>query len=628
MMGIKNVLRSGVKNASRHAADRMFAGGLYRRFKVKYRKFYWTAVAVVIYVLFLVAVHHGQNASYTALHISTSGGTSLHSAYGDAKEHKAYLEQEDIELTSDNSIYMDNKTVERILDAVAQYNDDVSMLARVSYECMSYSGRVTSLDTVTGDVCLEPLVGTVTEVVEEPVYDLVSVQDESVRPYIINGIFIDADGDGYISIYNGTREVERIVEVDIEVAETSFWDEVLINRMVVDADSAHFGEDVFYLRWQPVLTLCSMFIQSNVDNYGTYGELDADGESYYLSNEDLQNIINVFAFNYSFYDDVAASNKTQIPFSRMKTESSGYRLWTSIDEEDIDGAIAEGNITSLTVKRIPALAPKSIFNSYLTYTYEYELLDNGYYRLASRECKLDPNNFLAACSELIEDFDGELFIELLADLEDTQDLVDYYGELIKGQEQTYRTYDSAECPAIDTYVSTVTGFTAWLFDRNSASESITDNQSGVIIPEHNFEIPEEALDDAEFLAMFEAAERCLGTEYVFGGNGGPGVSFDCSSFVSYVLRQCGYPVGRETTTSLLAYCAQIAEDEVRPGDIIFFQGTYRRGVSHVGIWLGDNQFIHASSGAGEVVISDYTESSYYREHFLCFSRLPAKVDTE
>ena len=623
MMGIKNALISSVKNAAERLVGNVLTGGLIRRTKVRVRKLYLLSVVVIFYVLFLVAVHCGQNAAYKSATSGISKDIASNYTNNDAKSHKQYLEEKNVEFTSANSIYMDNKTIGRILDAVAQYNDTVAASTKVSYECMTYGGKVTSVDMITGASTLEPLRGTTTVIEEKPVYDVLSVEDELVKQLIMTNILVDVDGDGFIYIPRGTQKIEKTVEVDIAVTESAFWEDVSLNRLSVDADSAHFGEDVFYLRWQPVLTLCTMFIQNNVDRYGTYAETDTDGDSYYLSNADLQNIIDVFAFKYSFYDDVTATGKTSVSFSRITNESSGYRLQTSLDGMDVSAAITNG-LTSLTVKRVPALAPQHIFNSYLTYSYQYELLTNGYYRLSSRECVLSPQNFLAACNELIEGFDGELFVQLLSDLDDTEDLVAYYDNLIHGQVQTYQTYDPSECPAIGTYVSTVTGFKAWLFHKNGASDSIENSQSGVTLPEYAYEIPKEAIGDAEFVAMFEAAKSCLGTEYVFGGNGGPGISFDCSSFVSYVLRQCGYPVGRETTTSLLAYCTEVPAQDVRPGDIIFFQGTYRKGVSHVGIWLGDNQFIHASSGAGKVVISDYAESDYYKEHFLCYSRLPAK----
>ena len=106
------------------------------------------------------------------------------------------------------------------------------------------------------------------------------------------------------------------------------------------------------------------------------------------------------------------------------------------------------------------------------------------------------------------------------------------------------------------------------------------------------------------------AKKHLGVPYAWGGSTPSG--FDCSGYVQYVLQQCGITVPR--TTELQAQVGTpVSKSNLRPGDLVFLQNTYRAGISHVGIYIGNNQMIHASSSKG-VTISDLT-SSYYIEHY-------------
>lgn len=135
-----------------------------------------------------------------------------------------------------------------------------------------------------------------------------------------------------------------------------------------------------------------------------------------------------------------------------------------------------------------------------------------------------------------------------------------------------------------------------------------------------YEIPEEALEDKQFAAMIEEAEKYLGYPYVWGGSH-PSTSFDCSGFVSWVLNNCGvgWNVGRLGADSLRGCCTTISADEARPGDLIFFQGTYDTpGASHVCIYVGEDMMIHC----GDPIQYSSIDTSYFREHFMCFGRLP------
>lgn len=138
-------------------------------------------------------------------------------------------------------------------------------------------------------------------------------------------------------------------------------------------------------------------------------------------------------------------------------------------------------------------------------------------------------------------------------------------------------------------------------------------------PGENYEIPGEALADPDFAALITEAEKYLGFPYVWGGSS-PSTSFDCSGFVCYVYTHSGvHNLPRTTAQGIYNQCARISPSEAKPGDIIFFTGTYDSPgpVSHVGIYVGNNMMIHC----GSPIQYARTDSSYWTQHFYAFGRL-------
>ena len=108
----------------------------------------------------------------------------------------------------------------------------------------------------------------------------------------------------------------------------------------------------------------------------------------------------------------------------------------------------------------------------------------------------------------------------------------------------------------------------------------------------DYDIPPEALDDEVFAAIIKEAEKYLGYPYVWGGSS-PSTSFVCSGFVSWVINHSGWDVGRLGAQGLCNICTPVSSANVKPGDLVFFTGTYDTpGVSHVGIYVGNNMMIH------------------------------------
>ncbi|MBR3346643.1 MAG: C40 family peptidase, partial [Solobacterium sp.] len=131
----------------------------------------------------------------------------------------------------------------------------------------------------------------------------------------------------------------------------------------------------------------------------------------------------------------------------------------------------------------------------------------------------------------------------------------------------------------------------------------------------------EALSDVKFANMMHEATKYLGYPYVWGGSS-PSTSFDCSGFVCWVINHCGngWNVGRTTAEGLRQMLRIIPASEAKPGDIIFFQGTYNTtGASHVGIYVGDGMMIHC----GNPIQYASVNSAYFQAHFYCYGRLPS-----
>ena len=111
--------------------------------------------------------------------------------------------------------------------------------------------------------------------------------------------------------------------------------------------------------------------------------------------------------------------------------------------------------------------------------------------------------------------------------------------------------------------------------------------------------------------IVETAKKYLGTPYVWGGADPSG--FDCSGFVYYVYNSLGIKISR-TQATMYSQGTPVSKENLQPGDIVFFQNTYKEGISHCGIYVGDGKFIH-SPNSGEVVSYANLNSDYYTAHW-------------
>lgn len=116
--------------------------------------------------------------------------------------------------------------------------------------------------------------------------------------------------------------------------------------------------------------------------------------------------------------------------------------------------------------------------------------------------------------------------------------------------------------------------------------------------------------------IVDFAKRLEGIPYVYGGYSMSG--FDCSGFIYFLHAQAGLDIMRQSSESYFTQTSAVSIPVV--GDLVFFQDTYKQGISHMGIYIGDNKFIHAGSKNVEVTSLD---SSYWKEHFVSFNRFNA-----
>ena len=135
-------------------------------------------------------------------------------------------------------------------------------------------------------------------------------------------------------------------------------------------------------------------------------------------------------------------------------------------------------------------------------------------------------------------------------------------------------------------------------------------------PPEGYEVPREYLDDETFAAILSEAEKYIGYPYVWGGSS-PATSFDCSGYVSWVINHSGWNVGHLGAQGLYNICTPTSSPQ--PGDLVFFVGTYDTpGVSHCGIYVGDNKMLHCGDPIGYANLN----TSYWQSHFYAYGRLP------
>ena len=141
-----------------------------------------------------------------------------------------------------------------------------------------------------------------------------------------------------------------------------------------------------------------------------------------------------------------------------------------------------------------------------------------------------------------------------------------------------------------------------------------------------YTIPDELLlADANFAALMMEADKYIGYPFVYGASN-PKEGFDCSGFVSWVFIHSGvYNTGRRGATGLHTLCDEVDPEDIRPGDLVFFHGTMGKevkGITHVGIYVGNHMMIHAGDPVGFADLED----EKWKGWLDCYGRLPFEED--
>jgi cell wall-associated NlpC family hydrolase len=117
--------------------------------------------------------------------------------------------------------------------------------------------------------------------------------------------------------------------------------------------------------------------------------------------------------------------------------------------------------------------------------------------------------------------------------------------------------------------------------------------------------------------LIREALAARGTRYRWGGASRGG--FDCSGFTRYLFARYAGITLPHSARAQAKLGKKISRDELKPGDLLFFR-TYRRGISHVGLYIGDNKFVHAANTRRRVRV-DSLDTAYYRNRFVTARRL-------
>lgn len=115
--------------------------------------------------------------------------------------------------------------------------------------------------------------------------------------------------------------------------------------------------------------------------------------------------------------------------------------------------------------------------------------------------------------------------------------------------------------------------------------------------------------------LIQIAKQHLGVKYTFGGSK-PSTGFDCSGYITYVFNSAGISTPRKSAAGFYSSATKVSTPKV--GDLVFFANTYKPGISHAGIYIGNNQMINASDGGVSI---DNINSSYWKKYFVGYGRI-------
>lgn len=359
--------------------------------------------------------------------------------------------------------YLDYKTMIRILRAVDAYNDRAAASHLVSYEVQTAVGyRIPQVDDITGEmekiVVEEPLenasdgvskkVASLEKQIAKAENEVCTTREEAMKKEAMLKALRNQLAKAKAELDDSLSE-EAAAAAERERQRVTYGTETRAVSLVhnrIDNGKALTGEDIFFVRWQPVVALCSMYVIENYDNWGAYDEGDEVlGNSHYLSDREIENIISIFSYDYTYYSDYYEQGVGVCGVDHILQIPSGYRIFKETTKLD-DGR------TKLVVHRQPASAPKCIQNAYVSFTYGYDVLPNGYIQLKERTCTYAPEKLVRACEGMVRKFDMKRFVGILSYLPGAEELTSHYEEVRKYAEElsmdSFTVTSVEECPSI------------------------------------------------------------------------------------------------------------------------------------------------------------------------------------
>ena len=337
------------------------------------------------------------------------------------KIYDSLKHNDELELGTENLFFMDDETLIRIFEAIHDYNKRRTNSKEITYQYRveySNTGEFYEINNLTGEL---------------------TIPEETVAEDL------DSDTDD--------EEPETIITI------AYMEDTITLYRSAVESEKNADGQDIFDIRWQPIVALAACVIQDKYSEWGSHGNAlsyekdyyEQNMENYYLTDQEIDDIINIFYFKADYYYDAIENPKNRYKFSSFYDASgsmSAYDLEISLNGSE--------DSYSRTTIYLPALAPKSIHNSFINYTYNYQNLGNNLYQCVERTYNLIPEAFVTSCQAIAENFDMNTYVSILGQLPASEDLCVYYSDVIKSMAQkyeiaTYTDRDKDRCSAIGIY---------------------------------------------------------------------------------------------------------------------------------------------------------------------------------
>ena len=190
---------------------------------------------------------------------------------------------------------------------------------------------------------------------------------------------------------------------------------------------------------------------------------------------------------------------------------------------------------------------------------------------------------------------------------------DFYNEFIKCFSQ--KENDEEIYSALESYLK----YEFTDIDKQEIRNLYLFIKYGYAATDEIFGVPGEAFNDETFATLMSEATKYIGFPYRWGGSR-PETSFDCSGYVCWVYTQSGvHNLPRTTAQGIYNQCTPVSKEDLKPGDLVFFTGTYESSsaVTHIGIYVGDNQMLHCGDPIGYANLGN----SYWIKHFYGYGRL-------